>query len=180
MAGNRLPNYFVRRGSGEAEKELAEIRKLGRDLDGREGVLIYPEGTRFSTEKQRRALERLSRSSPDIYERARRLRHVLPPRPAGTLALLESTEPADVVVLTHYGLDGFAHLRDIWAGGMVRTTVRVHFRRIPRSQVPEGRAARTAWLFEVWQAVDDWIGEASDRHPGKGRLPLDVHHEPCA
>ena len=50
IVGHALPNYFVDRG-GETEKEVAAIRELGTEL-GQEGVLLYPEGTRFTDEKR--------------------------------------------------------------------------------------------------------------------------------
>jgi len=166
VAGNRLPNYFVTRDSKDSEGELKAIRELGGGLGRNDGVLIYPEGTRFTAAKQARALERLEGGDPDIFERAQRLRHVLPPRPGGTLTLLDATDPADVVVLAHQGLDGFAHLRDIWEGGMVNTTVTVGFWRIPRSELPVERANQITWLYDVWTRLDTWIDEA-----GRGIAP---------
>ena len=159
VAGNRLPNYFVERGSSDTAGELAAIRSLADGLGAEDGVLIYPEGTRFTPAKQTRALEKLSAGDPEIYHRAQGLRHVLPPRPGGPLALLEATDPADVVVLTHHGLDGFAHLRDIWEGAMVDTTVRVTIWRIPRAEIPVDASARLNWLFDVWARVDRWIDD---------------------
>ena len=81
----------------------------------------------------------------------------MPPRLGGPLALLEGCA-ADVVILAHKGLDGFARIGDIWRGGMVRTPVTVRFQRIPRTAIPESRADRADWLFRVWQEVDDWVG----------------------
>ena len=157
VAGNRLPNYFVERGSDDTEGELQAIRDLARGLGPQDGVLIYPEGTRFTKDKQGRALEKLRAGDPAVFERAQRLRHLLPPRPGGTLALLQATSPADVVILAHHGLDGFAQLRDIWAGGMVNTTVRVEFWRIPGGRIPTERADQVAWLYDIWDRIDAWI-----------------------
>ena len=167
VAGNRLPNYFVDRDSHDTAAELDAIRELAGGIGPHDGVLIYPEGTRFTPAKQSRALEKLRQGDPLISERAQRLRHLLPPRLGGSLALLDATTPADVVVLAHYGLDGFAQLRDIWAGGMVDTTVRVDVRRIPRNELPTDQADRITWLYDVWDRVDAWIEKQSrsDRQP---------------
>jgi 1-acyl-sn-glycerol-3-phosphate acyltransferase len=159
VAGNRLPNYFVERGSDDTDRELQGIRRLGAGLGPQDGVLIYPEGTRFTKEKQARALEKLKAGDPTISSRAQRLRHVLPPRLGGPLALLEATSPADVIILTHRGLDGFAHLRDIWAGGMVNTTVMVEFWRVPRGDLPADRTDQISWLYDIWDRIDTWIDE---------------------
>lgn len=158
VAGNRLPNTFVRRGSGDTDGELGAIRHLGSTLGADEAVLIYPEGTRFSTEKRDHGMRVLARRHPRLAGLAGDLRHVLPPRPAGTLALLDASE-ADVVVMAHRGLDGFARVADIWRGAMVRRQVDVEFWRVPRAVIPTGRIERTEWLFELWRRVDDWIGD---------------------
>ena len=160
VAGNRLPNYFVERGSDNTQAELSAIRDLAAGLGPEDGVLIYPEGTRFTQAKQARALEKLSEGDRIIYERAQRLRHVLPPRLGGTLALLDAADAADVVVLTHHGLEGFAHLRDIWSGGMVNATIRVEFWRIPRAEIPAHHADQIGWLYDLWTRIDNWIDES--------------------
>ena len=148
VAGLRLPNCFVLRGADDAEAEIARVRSLASGLGPREGVLIYPEGTRFTAAKRRRAVERLPRAAE--------LEHVLPPRPGGTLAVLDAG--ADVVVCAHHGLDGFASVGDLWRGGLVRRTVRVRFSRFPSASLPEGAEARTEWLWQRWREVDEWIG----------------------
>ncbi|MDH5422960.1 MAG: lysophospholipid acyltransferase family protein [Acidimicrobiia bacterium] len=164
VAGNRLPNYFVERGSDDTQAELAAIRELATGLGPNDGVLIYPEGTRFTKAKQTRALEKLRERGPGLLEQAEQLSHVLPPRLSGPLALLEAADTADVVVLTHQGLEGFAHLRDIWAGGMVDATIRVEFWRIPRAEIPVKRDDRIGWLYDVWTRVDNWIDESPSQN----------------
>lgn len=156
VAGNRLPNVFVRREAGETDGEVAAIRRLGASLGPGEGVLIYPEGTRFHHQKMEKAVRRLERRSPDLYAIAKNFRSVLPPRPAGTLALLDATM-GDVVVMAHRGLDGFARVADIWRGGMVRQAVEVFFWRIHRSAIPQERTERVIWLYRVWEDVDRWV-----------------------
>lgn len=156
LAGNRLVNAFIRR--GESDSEMRDIRWLAATLPPDEAILIYPEGTRFSTEKRDRSMAILSRRNPRLARRATELVHVLPPRLGGTLALLESCT-ADVVVMAHRGLDGFARVADIWRGAMVRRTVEVEFWRIPRAEIPVGRTERAEWLFDTWARIDRWIGE---------------------
>lgn len=82
-----------------------------------------------------------------------------------TLANLESTD-ADVVVLAHTGLEGFATARDIWQSDLVGSRIVVSFRRIPRTDIPVGRSARVDWLFQVWADVDDWV-DAARSTPGR-------------
>jgi 1-acyl-sn-glycerol-3-phosphate acyltransferase len=159
IGGRWVPTNFVRRASKDPAAELAQVRRLARDLGPGEGVLIYPEGTRHTDEKLARAQEVIRERQPDIAPLADRLRNVLPPRLGGPLALLDEGRGADVVVCGHVGLDGFEYIRDIWAGGLVGTTVRVRCWRYPAGSVPEDEPERIRWLYRCWQVLDDWVGE---------------------
>ncbi len=156
VAGSRLPNYFVDRAVG-GTTEVAAIKNLGMGLAADEGVLIYPEGTRFTPERRDRALARLEEKDPGLLSRARALTSVLPPRTGGPLALLDGEPAADVVIAAHVGLDGFSHIRNILDGGLVGGTVRVRFQRFPASAIPAGSELRIEWLYDRWAEVDDWI-----------------------
>ena len=92
-----------------------------------------------------------------MLEYARSLALVLPPRPGGTLGLLEAAPNADAIVCAHTGFEGAASLAQIWNGALVNRVIRVHFRRIPRGEIPTGRDAQIAWILEEWQRVDAWI-----------------------
>lgn len=156
IAGNRLPNHFVDRGAADSERDLNAIRDLAKDLRPDEAVLIYPEGTRYSEEKRRRYVRRFRNKNGRVAQIAVGLRRVLPPRPGGTLALLEGSS-ADVVLLAHRGLEGFARVKDMLKGTIVGSRIDVSFRRIARSQIPEGRSERVTWLFETWSEIDTWV-----------------------
>ena len=165
VAGRRLPNYFVRRGTGEAQ-EVERVRALARGLETDEGVLIYPEGTRFTPERRARAIQRIAERDSHLAARAERLKHLLPPRLGGVSALLDGAPAADVVVIAHHGFDGLRLISDIWRGGLVRLVVRVRVTRLSRSTVPEGASARVEWLYDLWQGIDDWL-EAQFAEAGK-------------
>ncbi|MGE5281835.1 MAG: lysophospholipid acyltransferase family protein [Chloroflexota bacterium] len=156
VAGRRLPNYFVRRGTGEA-REVERVRALAAGLGAEDGVLIYPEGTRFTPQRRERAIARIAERDPGLAARARRLRHLLPPRLGGVGALLEGAPGADVLVVAHHGLEGLRSLAEIWRGGLVGIAVRVRVTRIARAEVPADPAARADWLYGVWQGIDEWI-----------------------
>jgi 1-acyl-sn-glycerol-3-phosphate acyltransferase len=165
IVGNRLPNVFVDRFSDDSAREIRRAQELARDLGPRDGLLISPEGTRFSEQKRSRVLERLHREGDaKMLDYARSLEFVLPPRPGGTLGLLEAAPEADVVVCSHTGFEGAASLAQIWQGALVHQTVRIQFRRISRDLIPSGRDARLAWLLEEWRRVDAWV--ASHRTAG--------------
>ena len=157
VAGHASPNYFIDRG-GSAAEELAGIRGLAVDL-GDQGVLLYPEGTRFSERKKAIALKQLAKTHPDLVTLAESFEHCLPPKPGGALTLLDAAPDADVLVIAHRGLEGLANVTDLLSGSVVGKTVQVRFWRIPASEIPEGRERRR-WLFELWKRVDDFVGGA--------------------
>ena len=161
IAGNRLPNTFIDRGSGESDADKTRIDQLARTMASDEAILIYPEGTRFSEEKAERVRKRFAGKTTDLATTAMGYQHVLPPRPGGTLTLLEAGN-ADVVVLAHHGLEGFARVKDIWAGDLVGRSVKAQFTRISRDSIPADRNARVEWLFGVWADVDSWISQQGD------------------
>ncbi|MCW2968803.1 MAG: hypothetical protein JWM71_2575 [Solirubrobacteraceae bacterium] len=159
IGGRWVPTTFVRRGSTDTAGEVGRLRRLAHDLGPGEGILVYPEDTRHTDAKLARAQEIIAERQPEIAPLANRLRNVLPPRLGGPLALLEEARGADVVLCGHVGLDGFEYIRDIWAGGLVGTPVRVRFWRFPAAEVPTDERELTVWLYERWQTLDDWVGE---------------------
>ena len=160
IAGNRLPTVFVDRG-GDTTRELVAIRDLATGMPSGEGLLIYPEGTRYSEAKRVKFTNKVAQSGGAVGELAAGYQQVLPPRPAGTLAMLDA-RPLDVVVMAHRGLEGFAEIRDIWSGGLVGSDVRVRFWRIPHDGIPHDPDDRKVWLFTTWSDVDAWV--AGDGH----------------
>jgi 1-acyl-sn-glycerol-3-phosphate acyltransferase len=178
IVGNRLPNYFVRRGSRDSAREIAAVRRLADHLSPDEGVFIYPEGTRFNRERQRRALDRIRRHGDvDLVSRAEQLRHVLPPRLGGTTALLDAETGADVVFCVHFGLDGIRRFQELLGGELIDRNIEVEFWRVPASSIPKDRDARIGWLYDQWSRVDEWVGRragaAVAAAPSGNAAPLD-------
>lgn len=157
IAGNRLINHFVDR-EGDSAAEITAVAALTDDLAADEGVLIYPEGTRFTEARRERIIAGLGRRDSDLVERTRRLRRVLPPRPGGTVALLESGH--DVVICTHTGLEPLATIPDAWSGRIVGSHLRLRFERFAAASIPLTRKGRVEWLFDRWAEMDDWIAGA--------------------
>jgi 1-acyl-sn-glycerol-3-phosphate acyltransferase len=157
IGGRWVPTSFVARGSPDSGAEIARLRTLAHELGPGEGVMIYPEGSRATPTKIARAKQVIADRQPEIAPLAAGLRHVLPPRLGGPLALLDESAGTDVVVCAHVGLDGFAKVSDIWSGGLVGTTVRLRLWRFRAAEIPPDRSAQVVWLYERWQQVDDWI-----------------------
>ncbi len=159
VIGQRLENVFVRRGAKSAVQELALIQGVAGDLRPGLGVVVFPEGTRFSPARRKAALERLrARNDQASLARAEPLTHVLPPQPGGVLALLDGAPEADVVFLAHTGLEDARTLADLWSGRLIGRVVHATSWRVARADVPSGVRARVAWLYDQWTRMDGWIG----------------------
>ena len=155
---HRLPNHFVDRGTHGDASELDAIRRLGGGLADDEVAVIFPEGALYRPERRDRALVKLREQGSPLAERAAELDNVLPPRPAGTLALLDGAPDADVAVMAHVGFEPIASVLSLWRALPLEEPVRVKVWRCRRAEVPDGEAERTTWLYDRWAAVDDWIG----------------------
>jgi len=163
VVGQRLPNAFVARGGDEPEREEASIRRLAEGLGPLDGVVIFPEGTRFTPAKLESALARIrAAGEKERLVRVERLRHVLPLRSRGVLALLEAAPQADILFLAHQGLEGTNHVGAVLRGGLIGRRIRVRTWRVPVANLPEDRAGRLAWLDTEWARIDAWI-DASER-----------------
>jgi 1-acyl-sn-glycerol-3-phosphate acyltransferase len=160
IGGRWIPTVFIKRGSPDPDTEIKAVRRLTHDMSPGEILAMYPEGTRPTPKKIARAQEVIAERQPEIAPLADRLNHLLPPRLGGPLALIdEAAAGTDIVFCGHYGFDGVRTVADIRAGVLVGRTVRIKFWRYPASDLPDGDRARTEWLYDRWQMIDDWLGE---------------------
>ena len=159
VVGNRLPNYFLDRGAADSSTELASLTALSAAMGSDDVAVIFPEGTRASAGKRARAMAKIGERDPERAARLASLRHVLPPRPAGSAALLTGAPDADVVLAWHVGFDGLDTF-----GGILRhlshrpRPVVFTARRVPRADVPSGDAF-TAWLDDRWIELDEQVDQ---------------------
>ncbi len=103
------------------------------------------------------------RTGPARAERLAGLRHLLPPRPAGLFALLDAAPGADVVVINHAGLDPYPTFAELARHVPLAHPIHVTATRIPRTDIPDDPALRTAWLDQLWCDQDQWVHEQLDR-----------------
>lgn len=160
VVGNALPNYFVDR-AGDTPRELEGVRSLVSSL-GTDGVLIFPEGTRFSPQKRQNALQKLDAQGSELRTAAHALTHVLPPKPGGVLTLLDALPNIDCVFFAHSGLETFAKVKDLLSGAVVGSTVRARLWRVPAADIPFDTADRVRWLYEQWGKVNAFVRHESE------------------
>jgi 1-acyl-sn-glycerol-3-phosphate acyltransferase len=160
LVGHRLINHFVARRGSDTATEAAAVGALTDGFGDHAVAVIFPEGQFFSPERKARALERLRAGSrPELAERADALHYLLPPRPAGVLALLEGAPDADVVVLGHVGLEAFTSMAAIVRQVPMRRAVRVWMWRVERAEIPFDDDARVDWLYDQWSRLDRTVAD---------------------
>lgn len=153
--GHRTPNHLVDREQG-GPRELAAITAVGETLNERGSGVIFPEGGFRTPERFERAIVSLEKRNPALAERARPLRHTMPPRPGGAYAMITAAPGADVVVMANRGFDGVSTVADIFRAGKL-PDIDVRLTRHDRADVPEDPDAFAIWLFDRFAEVDDWI-----------------------
>ncbi len=157
----RTGSVFIPRDNGP--EATAMVGEIGQTVDSTTAVVIFPEGRLFRPDRLERAKGRLALENPDRAARLASLENALPPHPGGVLALVESIA-ADVVVITHTGLEQYASFSDLARAVPLRDPVRVTAWRVPRAQIPDGDTERIAWLDELWLLVDkSGTGDAGKR-----------------
>jgi 1-acyl-sn-glycerol-3-phosphate acyltransferase len=171
VIGSRLDTCFVARASKNPAREIDAVCSLLENMGPQDAIVLYPEGTRFSPEKRERIMARLGdQLDPVRLQRARRLRHLLPPRLGGPVALLERNPGADIVFCTHIGYEGAATFADLLHGRAIGRRIQVEFRRVPFAEVPTEREAIVDWLFAQWAQLDNWIDERMPRTPADRKV----------
>lgn len=155
---NRLPSTFVSRRSGR--DLVTEIGDLASHLDENDAFVIFPEGGNFTPRRRLRAIDKLRGAGrEDMAVQAEAMTHVLAPQPGGALAALDAAPDADVLLVAHTGLDHLDNLKDIWRELPMDKRLLMGWWRVPRSEIPEDRDERIAWLFERWEQIDAWVAE---------------------
>jgi len=158
----RLPCQFVspnpRPGAGG---ELIEgIEELAAGMGDRDSLIIFPEGGNITERRRVRSIAKLEeRGRHEDAERARRMRHVMAPRPGGALAALDVCPQAEVVFVAHTGLEDLSSAVDLWRGLPMDSAVHALTWFVPREEVPASREEQVDWLFTWWKRIDTWIGD---------------------
>lgn len=160
IVGQRIPNYFVDRGSAAVRQEIAGIKAMANGMGPRDVAVIFPEGTRTNDEKRAGLVARLERRAPERHQKMSKLQRLLPPRASGASALLEEIPAGDVVIMWHIGFDGL----DTFSGVRRRLSVaepsaRVVLELHERASIPTGSAFEH-WLDDRWIEIDQKVVDA--------------------
>ena len=153
----RVGSVFVARDA--SPDATARIFALAQGLDEQTVAVVFPEGRLFRADALARAKARLRERDPARADQVESLRHLLPPRPGGVLALLAGAPGADVVVINHVGFDEHPSFAEIARAVPLADPIEVDVRRIARADVPSDATAQIAWLDALWCSMDEWVHE---------------------
>ena len=158
IVGNRLPNYFVERVSQNSDEEVARVVALLEDTPPEEGLLLYPEGTRFSASKHHQLTAKAS-ANPDseLAQQLGRWPKLLPPRLGGCLGLLSANKHHDLLFFAHSGFEGSANFVELMNGSWSHSEIHLEFWRVPYANIPTGAAEQKEFLFEQWDKMHDTV-----------------------
>jgi 1-acyl-sn-glycerol-3-phosphate acyltransferase len=162
IVGHWIPVHFVDRSGKNSEQETRAVGQLAANLPNRAVQVIYPEGTFYTPARHARALQRLESQDPELLERAKKLRYVLPPRAGGALSMLEHNPSADVLFFVHAGFEPFVNIGRILRNVPFTETVRVHMWRVARAEIPSEPRAQYQWLFGEFERMDHWVARQLD------------------
>ncbi len=164
LFGARLRNHFVARGNDTRIEEEA-IYQMALTAEPDSALVIFPEGTYSTPETRARVLKSLrTQGNHEVIERAEKLEALLPPKPAGTLALLRGRPDAEVVVVGHVGLEGVAELRGLRKRLPLLEPVIIRWWTHPRDELPQSEEELAEWLSLRWMELDRWI--LDNKSPG--------------
>ncbi|MGI9613941.1 MAG: lysophospholipid acyltransferase family protein [Acidimicrobiales bacterium] len=176
--GHRLGNHFVAR-DGDGDAEANAIARFARSALPNSALVIFPEGTYSTPQTRQRVVGSLEqRKDDELADFARSLRHLLPPKPAGTLALLNEQPDVDVVVMGHVGLEGVATLSGLRRRLPLTEPVVVEWWHHRRAELPTDDVGRIAWLNDRWRTLDAWIATVEARTTTVPRLDPDGDGNP--
>ncbi len=158
IVGHRVPNFFIDRTAEEGSTEATAMANLLRSLPAHTGLLIYPEGTRYSVERRDRALQFASQSeTADLRQRMQNWPDLLPPRLGGPLALLGANPGRDLLFCAHLGFEGASHLRNLFSGRWTHALIQVHFWRVPYAEIPKDNKAQLNFIWSQWDQMQHEI-----------------------
>jgi len=167
LIGHRLPHAILN--TAEREQSEERIEAVAGALPDRGILVLFPEGGNLTLERRRRALRRLWRLGRrrDAW-RAKRMTHVMAPRPGGALAALRGQPTANVIFSAHTGLGLAAFPRELWRHPPIGGTLTVHMWLDQADHRPRDPDRQVEWLYAWWSRLDRWLQAEGEAPPQAG------------
>lgn len=157
--GTSLENHFVARGDN-TDREVHAIEQLAHNARPNSALVIFPEGTYANAHSRQRIAASLRRRGElAALALAEELTTLLPPKPAGSLALLRGRPDASVVIIGHVGLEGVAEFSGLRSHLPARKPIVVRWWSHSIAELPSDDEGRIDWLQEQWRKLDAWVAD---------------------
>jgi 1-acyl-sn-glycerol-3-phosphate acyltransferase len=164
LIGHRMPHAVL--DTSDAADCVDQIRRVASGLGPRGVLLLFPEGGNFTSDRRRRALDRLRRKGRRREAAAgEQMAHMQPPHPTGALAALSGNPQADVIFAAHTGLGLAAFPRELWRETPIDRTLKTRMWLVPAEDRPRDEAAITKWLYDWWKRLDAWVERQGEEDP---------------
>ncbi len=178
IALNRLPNAFVPSTGRAGDAVVEAIGELAGSMTAGDALVIFPEGGNYTEGRHSRAVEKLEEiGRPMLAAQAQQMQHLLPPKPAGSLAAIAAAPDAHVAFVGHVGLEELTTLGDLWRGLPMDSAITTRIWYVAPTEIPP-EPEREQWLYDCWSRMDGWIEStitaetrAAEPDSDKGPLP---------
>uniref|UniRef100_A0A1I8AGD9 PlsC domain-containing protein n=1 Tax=Steinernema glaseri TaxID=37863 RepID=A0A1I8AGD9_9BILA len=160
---------FLQRNVEEDKQRLTEAVEYYTGVGGTYQILLFPEGTDKSPWTTKKS---------DAFAKKngfRALKHVIYPRTAGFLHLLEKMRKEEYIsyvydVTVAYPTNVVQSEVDLVLRGRTPDDVHFDFRRIDIADVPKSEAELNKWLNEIWVAKDERLDRYYSQPKGKRKF----------
>ena len=148
----------------DPDEPARRVGQAAAGLHGRQTLLLFPEGADWTPLRHLAAVAKLhQRGLVRQAQQALRMPHVLPPRPAGTVAALQGAPNADVLIFTHTGHDALLDATSAWRALPLTRPLQMAWWRAPADSLPSHAPDQiNNWLHNTWVNIDAWIAEQND------------------
>lgn len=158
MVLQRVGSYFVPSRSGAGDDRAKGVADLASTLTAKDAMLIFPEGRNWTRERHEAQLRDLkARGEADRLATAVARPWVLEARSRGVAAIRDRAPDADVMVISHTGLDMLSGPAAVIRAVPFRNRLLIRGRTYRSEDVPTDPDEVAEWLDARWGEVNYWV-----------------------
>ncbi len=165
LYGGRLPNCFVTRSGKQSDIEISGIHSLAENLSN-DVCVIFPEGTFHSQQRFENIIQRIEKADTNSIRlhRISQLKHLLPVKPGGVLAMITAAPNAQLLFVGHYGLKPFGSMKDILSNIPFTAPIEIYVHQVPVLDMPTEEEKCLEAIDREWLNIDKWIQSRIEKY----------------
>lgn len=158
MVLQRLDSYFVPSRSGAGDDRTKGVAELAATLTRKDAMLIFPEGRNWTRDRHEDQVRRLrEQGEADRLATAVARPWVLEARSRGVASIRQHALEADVMVISHTGLDMISGPAAVIRAVPFRNRLLLRGRTYHSEDVPTDGDEVATWLEARWGEVNHWV-----------------------